>query len=1179
MPAEPVISPTSILAVDQQQPRPGVTLVAACMNRQRNLMKVLPSWLATEADEIVIVDWSSTQPLWPTLLNTRDPRLRVIRIDGEARWILTNALNVGLRMATRERVFKLDCDIELAPDFIASNRIADGEFVRGFWKAAVDAGQPDQKYINGTFGAFKKDLRAVGYYDERIVTYGWDDSDLYSRLTLDLGLAGKLIAPGTVRHLDQEEAERLEHQDVPSHRFVGQFESTEFENSKNKFLTLLSPPWNALSRCQDFELHPENESAAYLCGRRTTELIPADPHLKALAETLAARELLQWTSGVLPSDTTSVKSQLELGRLLSGVHRARAGERFAAALTTGRGIHFIRCPEPLLQPSIVKTVELIAQHDPSLHDRLVIVEAAEPLLSDHNAVMAERTLFGASGRTIDALSATCGANVVSGAGSLEQTLREVGGPCTRTTVSFDSLVDEALLRIRQVEEALGTSYSVPSAPVANSALVASLYDEDNLLRLVEYVSCVALNLRVFECILVCYESRTGVLYEVLRRLVARLALPLGRFVFVPCDGRPTIGELFGVQQLLPEGTMLAVANADVAFDESLATLNQLNLRATIVAVSRWDVRDGGYGPALVRYENGTPNILSSDAWVTATPFAPDFPLDYRIGTMQCDSFLHSQIERSGRYTVVNPCFDVKIFHLHDERFNSSAEKQRRDQREIEQRYANERARNGDLEPVKGVAWSTLAGGSASDHSDLPTWRPKALVLDMADTGVQLGSLILLHLLRSHVASMPDVMVIARLPQHELHGAVGGLLTRYQRHFGTGNLLLDVDDQPFDATLAATRGVVVRSAVIEDVVEWVRDGDDDALRRRLFQLTELPPGGGARMVRADLRAGLDTASHIELIRAVASRHPLVLDALGAFADSLEPWSAERRMLVPFVYDLAHARAPLPEAPAFTRAVPRVSFVTSLFRGREFLGGYLENVLVAARHADGEVIIVDANGDQSDAIEIRRFIDTNPDAARLMQLVTLDADPGLYNCWRLAIERSRAPLITNANLDDRRSPWHTAHLVALLERHPEYAGACGSISCVKSDGPTPWFKLIENQVWFHGEGSRAIGLDDLYVVDEHDEVRSRSVMHCMPVWRKALHERHGYFDEERYGTSADWAFWLKCAKAGERFFFSEDVFGRYFLNPSSHNRRNDPDGVKELRIIEDLLGRTQSRFSKQ
>jgi hypothetical protein len=47
---------------------------------------------------------------------------------------------------------------------------------------------------------------------------------------------------------------------------------------------------------------------------------------------------------------------------------------------------------------------------------------------------------------------------------------------------------------------------------------------------------------------------------------------------------------------------------------------------------------------------------------------------------------------------------------------------------------------------------------------------------------------------------------------------------------------------------------------------------------------------------------------------------------------------------------------------------------------------------------------------------------------------------------------------------------------------------------------------------------------------------NIPHCMPVWRKAVHDKFGYFDEPRFGTFADWAFWLKVTKGGEKGFLS-------------------------------------------
>ena len=58
--------------------------------------------------------------------------------------------------------------------------------------------------------------------------------------------------------------------------------------------------------------------------------------------------------------------------------------------------------------------------------------------------------------------------------------------------------------------------------------------------------------------------------------------------------------------------------------------------------------------------------------------------------------------------------------------------------------------------------------------------------------------------------------------------------------------------------------------------------------------------------------------------------------------------------------------------------------------------------------------------------------------------------------------------------------------------------------------------------------------------------------MPVWRKSLHDRHGYFDEGNYGASADWEFWLRCGVFGARYFITSQLLGAYYLNPTSYGR---------------------------
>jgi hypothetical protein len=341
-------------------------------------------------------------------------------------------------------------------------------------------------------------------------------------------------------------------------------------------------------------------------------------------------------------------------------------------------------------------------------------------------------------------------------------------------------------------------------------------------------------------------------------------------------------------------------------------------------------------------------------------------------------------------------------------------------------------------------------------------------------------------------------------------------------------------------------------------------------------------GAPGEIRVDIHLPQDTFATQELLAVVEARRVPHWAGLRDLLRALPPWLAEQKLLSPFLPDLDASDSPAaPGAPAVRRGPPRVAFVTSMFRGGPHTAGYLENVAAAAERADGEVIIVDANGgaDEADSHAVDSFLARHPSLRSRFLLLKPERDPGLYACWRMAIEHARAPLLTNANLDDRRSPGHTQRLAGLLDSRPDLSAVCGALTVVRDDEQGGWFDLIPNETWFGEPGLREFGHGDLFRRADDGTVMSQNMLHCMPVWRRSLHDRWGWFDEERYGTSADWAFWLRIGQDGCRFALDPQAWGRYFFNPSSHNRRNDADGSKERRIISELIGVQQSHVVKQ
>lgn len=186
---------------------PGTAIVAACMNRNEHLVRALPTWFGTSAAQIVVVDWGSAVPVAETLADhLQNPRLLVLRVNSVYKWVLSHAYNLGIRMASFANILKVDCDSLLAPDIVENHPLDTHPhvFYSGNWRTARDE---NETHTNGVLCVQRADFMAVNGYNEYIVTYGYDDSDLYERLQ-EL-LPRRDFARDAIIHIPHDDASRV----------------------------------------------------------------------------------------------------------------------------------------------------------------------------------------------------------------------------------------------------------------------------------------------------------------------------------------------------------------------------------------------------------------------------------------------------------------------------------------------------------------------------------------------------------------------------------------------------------------------------------------------------------------------------------------------------------------------------------------------------------------------------------------------------------------------------------------------------------------------------------------------------------------------------------------------------------------------------------------------------------
>lgn len=131
--------------------------------------------------------------------------------------------------------------------------------------------------------------------------------------------------------------------------------------------------------------------------------------------------------------------------------------------------------------------------------------------------------------------------------------------------------------------------------------------------------------------------------------------------------RATFGDLFtqGNRYAGPEDTLI-VANSDIAFDETVSYLKYL-LPEEAAALSRHELtsREPLEGKITIKTK------WSSDAWAFRGRAKANLEkLRFTPGKLACDCVLSQCLVNLGGYKVFNPCYDVKIYHVHGSKIRS-----------------------------------------------------------------------------------------------------------------------------------------------------------------------------------------------------------------------------------------------------------------------------------------------------------------------------------------------------------------------------------------------------------------------------------------------------------------------------------------------------------------------------
>jgi glycosyltransferase involved in cell wall biosynthesis/GT2 family glycosyltransferase len=211
-------------------------------------------------------------------------------------------------------------------------------------------------------------------------------------------------------------------------------------------------------------------------------------------------------------------------------------------------------------------------------------------------------------------------------------------------------------------------------------------------------------------------------------------------------------------------------------------------------------------------------------------------------------------------------------------------------------------------------------------------------------------------------------------------------------------------------------------------------------------------------------------------------------------------------------------------------PLVSAIVSTYNAERFIRGCLEDLESQTIARRLEIIVVDSGSQQNERAIVEEFQGRYDN----IRYIRTDKRESVYAAWNRAIKTARGKYITNANTDDRRRRDALEILARTLDENPDVALVYGDFLVTEN----------ENETF---DQCNPVGHVQ---VPEFDPVLLASVCYVgpQPMWRRELHEKHGYFDET-FECAGDYEFWLRMAKSGEKFLHVPQTLGLYLKRRDS------------------------------
>jgi glycosyltransferase involved in cell wall biosynthesis len=229
--------------------------------------------------------------------------------------------------------------------------------------------------------------------------------------------------------------------------------------------------------------------------------------------------------------------------------------------------------------------------------------------------------------------------------------------------------------------------------------------------------------------------------------------------------------------------------------------------------------------------------------------------------------------------------------------------------------------------------------------------------------------------------------------------------------------------------------------------------------------------------------------------------------------------------------------------------KVSIISTFHEGEAHLEGFLDDTTKQIEFDKYELIFVDAGSSGKEASIIKKYMDKYDNISYMRLENRLKPTP----CLNMAVKKASGEYLTFGFIDDRRKSNCLAILLNEIENNDNIDLVYGDV--LQTDKINETFdKNSSNGELF--EHSR-------YNFSKENMVKC--VPGPMPLWRKTMHEKVGFFDQEGCNFADDWEMWLRAVDDGAVFKKINEIVGLYFSGGRSRQSNNKEQLREEANLF--------------